>query len=257
MHTIAVTYPPPNGIDRLHAAFPDARVFHIDLAQGGRFAARNIPPALLVGEEPLRKNGITRLAVLKLRHPEIATVAFLSAAADLARSVFAMGQAGVDELLIEGIDDHPNQIRQAFSRAAVYSIARTVEQACRPGSPVLAAQNIVPALTRIETLRRPGALAAAFGISLTTLRNELRAGGLCSPKLMLGLLRVMMAARRLGDTGDSVQQIAAEVGYGTPRALNNACHRLLGSTPHEIRSRGGLGFAGRRFRAALEAELAA
>lgn len=249
--------PPPNGVDQLHAAFPNARVVHTDVARLGRLAPRDIPPALLVGEEALRENGIACLAVLKRRYPEIATVALLSPTNNLARNVFAIGQAGVDELVIEGIEDHPYQLREAFCRAAICSTARTVEQACQPGAPVLAAQNLLLALTRIDVLHRPSALAAAFGMSLPALRNDLRAGRLFSPKPMLGFLRVLMAARLLGDTGDTVQQIAAAVGYGSPRALNGACHQLLGSTPHEIRSHGGLWFAGRRFQMALETKRAA
>ena len=85
----------------------------------------------------------------------------------------------------------------------------------------------------------------------------MHAAGPFQIRVLLSVLRVVAASRRLGDSLDPIKRIARDVGYGSVVSLHHAFEWLLRSTPQEIRQGGGLWLAAERLRAAVETMRAA
>ncbi|MGD8240714.1 MAG: helix-turn-helix domain-containing protein [Armatimonadota bacterium] len=257
MRTVALVDHPSETLGLLRAALPAAEFLHLTFEEVECTAAARRLSAVVIGAEALRGRGAARVAVLVLRHPELATVALLPPTPKLPHNVFALGHAGVDALVIAGTEDHPDRLRETFAHAALASVARVVERAPQPAVPLLAAPNVLPALTGIRALRGARDLAAAIGVRLATLRTDLLSATSVPPKRLLAFLRVLVAGRHLGDTTDTVEWIACAAGYGSARAFEKACQDFLHASPHDVRAGGGLWFASSRFHQALEEHRAA
>lgn len=238
-------------VQRLRRAFPDARLVQVTIHEIDRLAAEDPPHALIVDEVSLTPAGIAALATLKACNPWLAILALLRPDSTLSRRAFEIGHAGVDELIIVGTEDHPEGIRAKVASAALRTVACVVGRVGHPLPPLLAGPKLEGILGRIAKLKQPRDLAAALEVSLPMLRQELRVAGLLPPKLLLPWFRALVAARRLGDGGETVEKIGISLDYASGPAFRHACHDLLGVTPSEIRERGGLRFAGERFRKAV------
>ena len=239
-------------LERLVRALPHAEFIHAPtLSHAQRLAARGDISTLVVTEDVLRQRGYARLSVLKAAHPEVATIAYLGANADLWQDAHGLGRAQCDAVVIRGTEDRPERLREVLSLASTRSVANAVHSASAPAPPSVTPVTLERALRTIAGLRSSRALAKALGLTLAALREELRHVTLFPPKPLLAWLRLLTASRRLGDTNESVERIGLTVGYASGPAFYNACHRLVGATPQEIRDGGGLRFAHERYRTAL------
>jgi AraC-like DNA-binding protein/mannose-6-phosphate isomerase-like protein (cupin superfamily) len=96
------------------------------------------------------------------------------------------------------------------------------------------------ALTKIH--HEPGrawttaSLAAALNVSRATLSRRFAAVLDLSPGAYLTRLRMDLGAIRLRDTEDSVESIAAAVGYVSPKAFSRAFQRSRARSPSDYRS---------------------
>jgi AraC-like DNA-binding protein len=88
------------------------------------------------------------------------------------------------------------------------------------------------AVMRLPTLRQAAEMA---GVSPRTLQRRLLDEGLTYQNL-IDRLRFRIARKRLGDDAClSMQDLAADLGYGTPSSFIRAFRRLAGVTPTEFR----------------------
>ncbi|MBI4421884.1 MAG: AraC family transcriptional regulator, partial [Gemmatimonadetes bacterium] len=106
-------------------------------------------------------------------------------------------------------------------------------------------------IERITSLKHPHDLATALDISLARLQRELQRADVFPAQTLLAWLRVLCAARKLGDTDETVERIGLSLNYASGPAFRNTCHHLLHATPSEVRERGGLRYAGDRFQEAV------
>lgn len=247
MGTIAVTSTDPALTGPLCQAFPDAQLLHLTLKRVEDTAAQQLLSFLVVDHKVLADEGPAPLAMLKARFPALPIIALLAPDPSVSQILLNLVGARVDVALISGTEDHPDRLQLVFTEAAANSVAYALESACQPVPPALVTANLVPALAAIRTLKHAGALADALGQGLGSLRQELRKAHLFPPKMLLASLRTLAASRRLGDSTQSVEQIATQTGYGSAVSLHHAYQRLLNSTPQEVRSGGGLWFASQRF----------
>lgn len=253
MLTIAHTATVPATLDKLRAALPDVRLFQTSLEAVRGLVTDDLPDCLLVDGSALAGRDSAQLAVIKAQHPWLMMIALVPFKAELLRRAFDLGYHGVvDHALIIGAEDHPAQIRTTFAQARIHTVAATIMYACSPLPAVLARPHLDEVLGNIADLREPRQFAAALGTSLPQLREQFFGSRLFPPKALLGRFRLLVAARMLQDSNESVEKVGLSL-YASPTAFRNAFREELGVTPSEVRQRGGLRFAGQLLRVALQA----
>lgn len=184
MPAIAYTGASPRTIEQLQVAFPDTELLHVPLGRAHQLATEVPLRALVVDEQSVRDAG-RRLAMLKAGHPALAVVALLPLSTELWQLTFELGAAHVDTLVIAGMEDHPDRLRDALGRAALCTVARVIEYACHPFPPPLVAANLGPALRRVGEIRYPTRLASALHVPLPALRDQLKTARLAAPRTLL------------------------------------------------------------------------
>ena len=256
LRTIAATSLDPAILGPICIAFPNAELLHLSIEQVERSPAHHRLGALVVDHLAFSDQGASRLAVLKATFPWLAVIAWLPA--DHPQLIAELVRSRIDAVLVAaGIEDHPEHVCQVFTDAANSSVAHAVEHACQPAPPWLAAGNIARAVASIGKIKRPTALATALGQTAAGARSDMHAVGPFQMRVLLSVLRVTAASRRLGDSLDPIKRIARDVGYGSVVSLHHAFEWLLKSTPQDIRKGGGLWHAGERLHATVEAMRAA
>ena len=187
-----------------------------------------------------------RTRQLKRKYPRMILVAYISFSPDRVQDVFDAGRQGIDGLVIEGSDDAPRnllaQIERAEARSLVGSMRRALE-----GVPAVAVDATLLAVTRAQECLTPDQFAQAFGLARRTLTARLSAVGFPSPQRLLTWGRLLLAAHLLEDPSRTAERVSKSLGFPSATAFRNTCQRQLGSTPSEIRERGGAAFVKSRF----------
>jgi transcriptional regulator GlxA family with amidase domain len=80
-----------------------------------------------------------------------------------------------------------------------------------------------------------GRLAAELGISERTLARHVRAATGHTPMALVQHVRLTRARNLLENSRRSVEEVAAEVGYGDATALRRLMRKRLGATPRQLR----------------------
>jgi AraC-like DNA-binding protein len=164
--------------------------------------------------------------------------------------LLALANAGIDELVQEGVDDEGVALRAAYRGSIEARAARAV---------LSAIASLVPAtlLPVVEyCLRYPRedhsvlALARAHGVDRKTLLNHASRNAFFAPSTLAMWCRIMLAAALLETTRDTVEQIAFSLEFASPSAFRNACRRYTGQRPSTWRAAGGLEGVVELFRAA-------
>ncbi len=152
-----------------------------------------------------------------------------------------------------GMDLALAMIEADHGRGVALSVARRhVIFRMRPGgqsqfSAELAAQSVT-GNARIEKLAQSivaapsrdwctDALAAEAGVSLRSLSRLFRAGLNVSPADFVERVRVDLARRRLLDTDEPIDIVAAGCGFGSLRRMDRAFARTVAVSPSEFRAR--------------------
>lgn len=124
----------------------------------------------------------------------------------------------------------------------VRSCADALDAPTAPPPPELA--RIVPALEAMRaTLAAPlsvPALARRCSLSQAQFRRVFQRAVGCSPVAHLRRLRLTEACRLLRHTRDTVESIAAQVGYTEPAYFANTFRQAIGMPPGAYRARGGV-----------------
>lgn len=248
MLTIASDSAESHVVGSLRAAFPNAHLVYVSVDAVAQLIAENPPNALLINGASLTAGDVARIAMLKARNPWLSLLALLPHGRDLERQTFLLGHAQVDEMVIVRPEHDAEQLRTAFARAGLRTVAREIEHATHPFPPLLVGQNLEPALERIAALKHPSVFARKLGVPMAQLRQELRSAKLFSALTLLAWCRVLVAARHLGDSQEPVERIGLSLGYASGPAFRNTFHKLVGATPTDVRQHGGLRFAAERFR---------
>jgi AraC-like DNA-binding protein len=158
----------------------------------------------------------------------------------IAPLLLAAGRAGVDRLLLRGLDDLELRLRESLRSSEIDSTIRTA----------LAQLNLPrnsAALAFAHCLRRANAgsitvhqLANELHINRKTLSVWLRSVGLPAPQLLIGWCRVCNVAVALAHPRRSVAQAARLLGFSSATDLRRMVSRYIGCTPTEMRLAGGI-----------------
>jgi AraC-like DNA-binding protein len=178
---------------------------------------------------------------LKLRHPNVALIAYLTVSLDKVHDVFDAGRYGFDGLVIADRDDGPSTLFAAVERAGARSASTAVRRAIGDVHPV-ARDAILIAVSRAHERLTPVGLARIIGIHPRQVARILQEANFPPPGRLITWGRLIVAAQLLGDTKRSADRIASVLAFPSGSAFRNTCRRYLGKTPHEIRAAGGARF---------------
>lgn len=183
--------------------------------------------------------------------PSVPVVAYCALTPDSSRDILELARAGVNDLILRGVDDVGVALRSVMTTAQEHCGARHVLETIGP----LVPQSVVPFLRySLEHARQAVTVAdaaAALGVHRKTLVDRLAAAGLPTPSNMIAWCRLTLAAQMLEDPARSVEQIALLLDFSSATSLRNMLKRYTGLSPREVRENGGLRCVLHVFRQAL------
>lgn len=189
-----------------------------------------------------REGRSTLDAVRRIREdfPSVPVVLYCAISPDTSRDVLAFARAGVNDLVLRGVDDLRHTLRAALTTAADHCSARIILAELESLVPA----NVVPMLRYcIENARRSLTVenvADALHVHRKTLVDRLGSARLPTPSAIISWCRLLVAARLLEDPGRSVEQVALLLDFPSGTALRNMMKRYTGLRPGEIRENGGV-----------------
>jgi AraC-like DNA-binding protein len=154
------------------------------------------------------------------------------------RALLSLSQAGIREVLIRGVDDDAPSLRRAIDRLRQETLGGRVLGG------LASALRIMPEPLRAAVTARfvhpdasdtPHRLAAQAGINRRSLDRWVARSGIASARLLVAAPKLLLAYDQLRQPEISVADVAALVGYSSPRSLERQCQVLLGTRPAALR----------------------
>jgi AraC-like DNA-binding protein len=183
--------------------------------------------------------------------PSVPVVAYCALTPDSSRDILALARAGVNDLILRGVDDVGVALRSVIATAQEHCGAKHVLETIAP----LVPPSVVPFLRySLEHARQAVTVAdaaSALGVHRKTLVDRLATAGLPTPSAMIAWCRLTLAAQMLEDPARSVEQIALLLDFSSGASLRNMLKRYTGLSPREVRENGGLRCVLHVFRQAL------
>jgi AraC-like DNA-binding protein len=144
------------------------------------------------------------------------------------------------EILFRDLDDDRAIFLHVLRHAHHESVRRSVLRYLSPRMQRLPPQASV-ALIRLVVCGREvssvSQVARMSGISRRTLERHLRANGFSGAAVLVRCARLLRVREELLRGDQSVEAAALAAGFPSSRALQQSCHRVLGTSPSEIRRR--------------------
>lgn len=189
------------------------------------------------------RDGLSTLdAVRRIRDefPSIPVVLYCALTSETSRDVLLFARAGVDQLVVQGVDDLRTPLRSAVQAAVDQVSAKQFLTDLEPLIP----PNILPFLRYcLEHARRDitvEEVALALGVHRKTLVDRLKAAHLPMPSNIISWCRILIAARILDDPGRTVEQVALLMDFPSASSLRNMMKRYTGLRTAEVRENGGV-----------------
>jgi AraC-like DNA-binding protein len=178
---------------------------------------------------------IERLHVL---FPSLPLILYTSMTPQLATVLLLLGQCGIRHVVLKGVDDHPEGLRDLLGAEAMHAAShRLLDQ-------LTAALEPLPRELRWvleDALRTPGEIqtiqqvAARARVDRGTCARWFARAGLPSPRHILAAARVLYAHRLLQDPGFTIEDVAQRLGYAQAKTLQQHARTYLGLTAGEMR----------------------
>lgn len=180
-----------------------------------------------------------RITWMLRHHPEVGLLLYTDLEGG-GREAWRFGRFGVDDLVVEGVDDGRHDVRRAARRALARALGRQVGRAVRGRIPPLLERCLIRAIDGAIRPMTAEDLAEPEGLDVGSLMHRLRSEGLPPTGRILRWGRLFRAAAALDRDEHSVEAIALALGYSTGAALSRAMRRDIGHPPSTLRERGGL-----------------
>lgn len=192
---------------------------------------------------------------LKQRLPRLTLVAYVDDAADRGHDFFDAGRAGVDGLVIAGLDDSPRPLLALIEAAESKSLAGLVRRSLDGIDPIVA-DAVLLAVTRAHERLSPQALTRLLAQPRRAVTMRLAAEGFPPPQRLITWGRLIVAAHMLEDRHRSADRVALTLDFPSGSAFRNSCQRYLHATPGQIRARGGAAYVVRAMMRQVQANVA-
>ena len=182
---------------------------------------------------------LTALRRLRRQHPSLA----LLVAGDFSgreMDLYHLGRVSVDGVIRLEENPTPRQILAVVDEAMATRLAEVVVQTVAQDFPPLAQEAVRWAIESAESRPQVSDMAAALGLSPSSLLRGLRAVGLAPPRTLLLWGRLIQASHFLERPHGTVENVAFRLGYATAGTLRKALKHHVGCTPSTLQDRGGL-----------------
>jgi AraC-like DNA-binding protein len=189
-----------------------------------------------------RESTSTLATVRRIRagYPSVPVVLYCGLGPDTSREVLDFARAGVNDLVIRGLDDLRLPLRAAITAAQDHCSAKSVLKELENSIPA----GVLPIVQYCLENGRRGLtvahVATAMGVHRKTLVDRLSAAGFPSPSAVISWCRLLVAARLLEDPGRSIEQVALVLDFPSGTSMRNMVKRYTGLRPVEVRENGGL-----------------
>jgi len=195
-----------------------------------------VDPQFSTGGEP-RTDSIRRV---RDRFRALPMIVYSVLAAQTLLSLVQLGREGLEQLILYGLDDDPQHIRDALERQPGIQFSEDLlERLRRPIG------RVAPAIgTTIERLiRNPAAfhgvpdIVSAAGVPRRSLYRHLERAGFVSPRELLAGARLLRAYAFLRQPAYSLDLVASHLRFTDAEAMANAMKWGVGITPARARDR--------------------
>ena len=178
---------------------------------------------------------IERLHVL---FPSLPLILYTSMTPQLAMVLLSLGQCGIRHVVLRGVDDHPEGLRELIASEALHASShRLLDQLTSALAPLPRELRWVLE----DALRTPGEVqtiqqvARRARVDRGTCARWFTRAGLPSPRHILAAARVLYAHRLLQDPGFTIEDVAKRLGYAQAKTLQQHARTYLGLTAGEMR----------------------
>lgn len=235
MPLIAALLPSPSDRHCLRAAAPNLDVTWADSWRELYRSVRKNPVAAVVADvhAETRKDGALRVYRFAQRYPLTPVVAW----GDMdGRELFRVGKAGAAEVVVSRETDDPELVAGLLQAALARGIPALLDGRLRARLEDGARAVVLHAAAHIPEHIQVPALAAAFGMSVSTLERRCERWGLPTPGRLLLWLRVLYGLRWLLEPGRSVESVGEQLGYSSGAAFRRAIKATIGGRPSPLRT---------------------
>lgn len=227
----------PNKADResLKVATPLHQVLWAESWRDLYKMVRRRPVAAVIADlhAESRKDGALRVFRFTQRYPLTPLIVWGEADG---RELFRLGKAGAADVILSAASDDGEVVTDVLDRAIHRSLGPAIEDRLRGRLPDDALQVVRYAADHIPDQVQVPELAAAFGVSVSTLERRCERWGVATPGRLLLWLRVLYGLRWLLEPGRSVESVAFQLGYSSGAAFRRAIKATIGGRPSPLRN---------------------
>jgi AraC-like DNA-binding protein len=244
MHVAACVQ--PNKLVRLRGAAGDRHSVHaaLDWAHADTIIRRQPVDVLVVDPQfdAATEPQADRIRAVHNRYRSLPMIVYSVLAAQTLRPLVELGKEGMEQLVLYGLDDDPQHLRQMLERQpGILLSERLLDRLRRPFSRVPA--GVAHAMERL--IRNPSAfrgvndVALAAALPRRSLYRHLHRAGLVSPRELVAGARLLRAYAFLREPSYSLDAVANHVRFTDSDAMSGAMKWGVGTTPGRARDRMG------------------
>lgn len=151
-------------------------------------------------------------------------------------------RAGATELVLRDVDDSASALRRLERASAVSAIAADAIAIARAIVPMPLLPSVQHCLAHVREQLTARQIATAMGYQRRTLTQRAENAGLRGLRDVSARCRLVVAIGLILRAGQSTEQVALSLGFGSGSALHNMLKRHTGLRPKEIAVHGDLRF---------------
>jgi AraC-like DNA-binding protein len=198
-------------------------------------------------------SALLMVRTLKEQYPSVPVVLYCALTPATSREMLEFAKAGVDELVVRGVDDVRLTLQATLSDAAARRSALAIYAEIDPLVPPNVGMMIKYALEHGRRALSVESVAQAMNVHRKTLVHRLNAAGLPSPREIIAWCRLIITAKLLEDPGRKVEQVALLLDFPSGNSMRNMIKRYTGLRANEVRQNGGAKCVLHAFKRALTA----
>jgi AraC-like DNA-binding protein len=181
-----------------------------------------------------------RIRAARDRYRSLPMVVYSVLAAHTLRPLFELGQDGLEQLVLYGLDDDPQQLRHVLERQPGITLSeKLLRVLAGPLShlPERVAQAVHRLIHNPSVFKGVPDLASAAGVPRRSLYRHLERAGIVTPREMVAGARLLRAYAFLREPTYSLDAVASHVRFTDADALTKAMKWGVGITPGRARDR--------------------